>query len=95
LIAPEEGHRREGLPFAEDVPGDRLALFGGIHPMFQAHVPLEERMVPVGHISGGIDVRVGFTEGVADNAVLQRQTTAREPNLLFPLLVCSLLAGRI
>jgi hypothetical protein len=63
--------------------------------MFLAHVPLEEWMVPVGHISGGIDVRVGFTEGVADNAVLQRQTTAREPNLLFPLLVCSLLAGRI
>src|SRR6266496_1921000 len=26
LITPEEGHRREGLLLAQDVPGDRLTL---------------------------------------------------------------------
>src|SRR5579884_3103261 len=70
LIAPEEGDRREGLLLAQDVPRDGLTLFGRIHPMFQAHLSSEMRMVPVSDISSRIDVRGSFAESIANNAVL-------------------------
>src|SRR5262249_42103397 len=57
VLAPEERHRREPLPLAQDVARRGLPLSLGHHPVLDAHGPPRARVGVARRVAGGPDTR--------------------------------------
>src|SRR5262249_49024571 len=73
LVAPEVGDVGEGLVGAEQVRGHGHALFGGVEPVLDPHPGIEVRVVPRGHVAGGVDAGCGLAARVAFHTVVDGQ----------------------
>ena len=82
LVRPEVGDRVEGqggVGAGEQGAGGGHALLGGVGPVLEAHLGVEERVGPAGHVAGGDDAGRGPASGVADHAVAQLESRGRQP----------------
>ena len=74
LVRPEVRDGRVGLGLlgpGEESAGGGDASFGGVRPVLDAHVGLEQRVVPAGHITCRDDAGGGVAGRVADHAVVE------------------------